>query len=152
MNMSEIKYTGPERRWMKSREWSDWTARMALHDVVWAAKEARELATLTKLHQRALDKFKRDESDALWSAIWLLRKSLRERQEAIARECAAWFDASAFPKSGSASDLGLSAGDDCPKCGGELTASIHRYQDGPGNYPDCSWLSCLDCDYRTDPE
>jgi hypothetical protein len=44
------------------------------------------------------------------------------------------------------------AGDDCPKCGGELHACIHRYQDGPGNYPDCSWLSCLDCTYRTDPE
>lgn len=45
------------------------------------------------------------------------------------------------------------AGDDCPKCKvGQLEAVIHRYQDGPGNYPDCSWLICLDCDFKTDPE
>ena len=52
----------------------------------------------------------------------------------------------------SASDIGLKAGDDCPKCGGELHACKHRYQDGPGNYPDCDWLACLDCGFKTDPE
>lgn len=46
----------------------------------------------------------------------------------------------------------LKAGDDCPKCHiGELTAIIHRYQED-GGHPDCAWLMCLDCDYRTDPE
>lgn len=45
----------------------------------------------------------------------------------------------------------LKAGDDCPKCGGELERVIHRY-DTDGGAPDCSWLLCLDCNYQTDPE
>lgn len=48
-------------------------------------------------------------------------------------------------------DLGLNAGDDCPKCSGELHVVKHRFQED-GGHPDCSWLACLDCDYATDPE
>lgn len=45
----------------------------------------------------------------------------------------------------------LKAGDDCPKCAGELVAVKHRYQDS-GGHPDCDWLACLDCNFQTDPE
>jgi hypothetical protein len=45
----------------------------------------------------------------------------------------------------------LKAGDDCPKCPGELVAVKHRYQDS-GGHPDCDWLACLDCNFQTDPE
>lgn len=69
----------------------------------------------------------------------------------IANECEPWFDGSAFPKSKRASDLGLNAGDDCPKCKGELLWTKHDYQTD-GGAPDCGWLICLDCDYQTDPE
>lgn len=89
-------YTGPERRWMKSREWSDWTDRMAQHDVVWAAKEAREAAILTKLYNRATKKGRTEEASAIWSGLWLLRDHLKERRERIAAECSTWFDGSAF--------------------------------------------------------
>lgn len=59
---------------------------------------------------------------------------------------------SQFPTNSTrASDLELKPGDDCPKCGGELVAGIHRF-DQDGGLPDCAWLWCLDCDYRTDPE
>jgi ssDNA-binding Zn-finger/Zn-ribbon topoisomerase 1 len=45
----------------------------------------------------------------------------------------------------------LKAGDDCPKCGGELVAARHRF-DQSGGAPDCDWLTCLDCNFATDPE
>jgi len=45
----------------------------------------------------------------------------------------------------------LEAGDDCPKCGGELQAARHRY-DQDGGAPDCDWLACNECEFRTDPE
>jgi hypothetical protein len=50
-----------------------------------------------------------------------------------------------------ASALGLKPGDDCPKCGGELVTTIHRF-DSSGGAPDCAWLVCLDCNYETEPE
>lgn len=89
-------YTGRERRWMQSRAWSNWTDRMALHDVVWAAKEARELAILDKMREQALSRGKRDEHSALYTACHLLRESIRERRKIIASECAPWFDGSIF--------------------------------------------------------
>lgn len=86
------------------------------------------------------------------SVAWVgEKKALALHRDCIAQFCAPWFDGSDFPRSNRASDLGLTAGDDCPKCGGELHAVIHRYQDS-GGHPDCSWLSCLDCNYQTDPE
>ncbi len=45
----------------------------------------------------------------------------------------------------------LKAGDDCPKCSGELVQVKHDYQ-SHGGAPDCSWLACLDCNFQTEPE
>lgn len=61
-----------------------------------------------------------------------------------------------FPSSGSMNAPSLDClqeHDDCPKCKvGCLERVIHRYGDGGQSAPDCSWLICLDCDFRTDPE
>lgn len=34
--------------------------------------------------------------DALWHARWLVMQDLEERRELISKECAPWFDGSAF--------------------------------------------------------
>lgn len=65
-----------------------------------------------------------------------------------ARDCSS---ASGRSITETASALGLKAGDDCPKCGGELHAALHRF-DQDGGAPDCAWLVCLDCNYSTEPE
>lgn len=86
------------------------------------------------------------------SVAWVKAKeSVALFRGCIADFTAPWFDGSAFPKSNRASDLGLKAGDDCPKCAGELVKGRHRF-DQDGGHPDCDWLWCLDCNYQTDPE
>lgn len=59
--------------------------------------------------------------------------------------------ASSLDRNDCASDLGLKAGDDCPRCKGELERVVHRF-DKDGGAPDCDWLLCLDCNYETAPE
>jgi hypothetical protein len=42
----------------------------------------------------------------------------------------------------------------CPQCGkGMLEQHSHTWSsEGGPNLPDCSWLECDSCDFRTDPE
>lgn len=101
--------------------------------------------------RRLMDAGHYDESDTLLTAAGMMLVDIREQQKSVAEETAPWFDGSAFPKSGRASDLGLTAGDDCPKCDGELMYARHIHAED-GGHPDCGWLSCLDCNYQTEPE
>lgn len=42
----------------------------------------------------------------------------------------------------------------CPKCNhGYLDKRHHRFSsDRAPNIPDCSWVECDECDFKTDPE
>ncbi len=55
------------------------------------------------------------------------------------------------PTLAEAAAVPLKAGDDCPRCRGELMKVIHNYQED-GGCPDCTWLYCLDCHFETEPE
>ena len=48
----------------------------------------------------------------------------------------------------------LKQDDRCPKCGeGFMETHRHRFSSDRGpNLPDCDWLECCECDFRTDPE
>lgn len=44
-------------------------------------------------------------------------------------------------------------GKKCPKCGAEMEHRQHRFSSDRGpNLPDCDWMECPECDYRTDQE
>src|SRR5688572_23533398 len=114
-----------------------------------ALQYARGAAILEKMYKR--QHYGSAKGDALWDGYWLVKEKRDYWRERVAEETAPWFDGSAFPKSNRASDLGLSAGDWCPKCDGELHLVKHEFQTD-GGAPDCCWLACLDCNYTTDPE
>ena len=48
----------------------------------------------------------------------------------------------------------LKQDDHCPKCElGYMEAHRHRFSTERGpNLPDCDWLECCECDFKTDPE
>jgi hypothetical protein len=48
----------------------------------------------------------------------------------------------------------LEEGDPCPQCGkGTLEQRSHIFStEGGPSLPDCSWLECSDCEFRTEPE
>lgn len=47
----------------------------------------------------------------------------------------------------------LREGSPCPECGAEMEHRQHRFSSDRGpNLPDCDWMECPECDYRTDPE
>ena len=48
----------------------------------------------------------------------------------------------------------LMEGDQCPKCErGWIQQRTHRFSTERGpNLPDCDWLECDECDFKTDPE
>lgn len=122
-------YTGPERRWMKSREWSDWTRRSEHHHNQLALKEARDLAILEKLHARAGRAGRSEEYDALWSAAYALKAKLADRRKRIAEEVAPWFDGSVFAE-------GLTLF----QCKLDKSACDHEW-----NNEGCNPTACLKC-------
>jgi hypothetical protein len=88
-------YTGPERRWM-TRSLYDWTDRDEHHDNKFALKEAREIAVLERIRQRAIKASRDEENIVLYGCIWDIQKKLNERRKRIADDAAPWFDERAF--------------------------------------------------------
>jgi hypothetical protein len=88
-------YTGAERRWMSSRQWSDWTKREE-HCVNQGALEmARDAEILVEMRKRYLDK-DRAKSDALWNGYWYVKEKRDYYRKRVAEECAPWFNGMAF--------------------------------------------------------
>jgi len=50
--------------------------------------------------------------------------------------------------------VSLKPDDPCPKCDvGFVELHRHRFSTERGpNLPDCSWLECCECGFKTDPE
>jgi hypothetical protein len=50
--------------------------------------------------------------------------------------------------------VNLKQDDPCPKCKvGFMEHHQHRFSTERGpNLPDCDWLECCECDFKTDPE
>ena len=90
-------YTGRERRWM-TRSLCDWTYRTEHHHNRFAREEARDIAILEKLYERANKRRRRDEASAIFSGMYELQQKLAERRKRIANDCAPWFDGSAFER------------------------------------------------------
>ena len=85
-------YTGPERRWMKSRPHSDWTSR----DAQWANQSALHAARSAALLLVAHDRAKGEYRTALWDGYWLVKNDRDELRARVAKETTPWFDGRAF--------------------------------------------------------
>ena len=52
-----------------------------------------------------------------------------------------------------ANTANLKQDDPCPDCRtGFMEIHRHRFGDGVTNLPDCDWLECCECGFKTDPE
>jgi hypothetical protein len=91
--VSAPAYTGPERRWSRSREWSGWAQRREQSANQSALEYSRDADLLLEIRKRQKDRAK---LDALWNGYWHLKEQRDKFRARVADETSPWFDGSAL--------------------------------------------------------